>query len=163
MLGDRIPLIFVAVAASALAPACRQTAAGTGDEPSKNAEASAQASSTSEPDSDGSIHKIAENARVVGAKMARGAKYVGRKVAEGARDVSRDVREEVKDVSVKSALKDEPTLDSRHVEVDVHADTKTIVLRGTVPTIEQKDAAGRIAAEKAPGYRVRNLLMVAEE
>ncbi len=163
MKGNRALLILVAGVAMAFAPACRHAAAGAAEQPAKGAEAGPQASGAGTSDDDQTIHRIAEEARVVGRKVAKGTTYVGGKVVEGARDLSRDMREEAKDVSVKSALGRDPALDARHIEVDAHADTKTLVLRGTVPTDSQKEAAGRIAAEKAKGYRVRNLLMVADE
>ena len=45
--------------------------------------------------------------------------------------------------------------------MDTSADTRTVVLKGTVPTAEQKATAERIAQEQAKGYKVTNTLTVA--
>jgi osmotically-inducible protein OsmY len=46
--------------------------------------------------------------------------------------------------------------------VDTDANTKTVTLKGTVPTAAQRTAAERLARDKAEGYRIRNLLTVAK-
>jgi len=46
---------------------------------------------------------------------------------------------------------------------DTNADTKTVTLKGTVPTAAQKAAAEKVAREKAEGCRVRNLLTVGKK
>ena len=47
--------------------------------------------------------------------------------------------------------------------MDTDADTKTVTLKGTVPTAAQKTAAEKVAREKAEGYKVRNLLTVVKK
>ena len=44
--------------------------------------------------------------------------------------------------------------------MDTDEDTKTVTLKGTVPTAAQKAPAERIAKDKAEGYKVRNKLTV---
>jgi hypothetical protein len=62
---------------------------------------------------------------------------------------------------VKAALVADSSVTAAGIDVDTLADTKTIVLKGHVPTAAQKTTAARIAAEKAsPGYTVRNELVV---
>lgn len=62
---------------------------------------------------------------------------------------------------VKTALVADSSVKAADINVDTDAATKTIVLKGHVPSATQKAAAGRIAAEKAsPGYTVRNDLEV---
>ena len=43
------------------------------------------------------------------------------------------------------------------------AGTKTVTLKGTVPTATQRAAAEKVAREKAEGYKVRNLLTVVKK
>jgi len=62
---------------------------------------------------------------------------------------------------VKAALTADTTIDASHIDVDTNGDTKTVTLRGTVPTAAQKEAAERVAREKAEGYAVVNNLTVA--
>ena len=45
--------------------------------------------------------------------------------------------------------------------VDTVTNTKTVVLKGTVPTAQQKTIAEQIARDKAKGYTVQNQLTVA--
>jgi osmotically-inducible protein OsmY len=45
--------------------------------------------------------------------------------------------------------------------VDTDAKTKTVILKGSVPTAEQKTAAEKLATSKASGYKVVNNLVVA--
>jgi osmotically-inducible protein OsmY len=64
-------------------------------------------------------------------------------------------------VDVKTALMADSSVNAANVNVDVHADTKTVVLRGSVPSADQKAKAGQIAQSKAPGYTIDNQLTVA--
>ncbi|HVR71310.1 MAG TPA: BON domain-containing protein [Vicinamibacteria bacterium] len=62
---------------------------------------------------------------------------------------------------VKAALTLDTTIDASHIDVDTSHETRTVTLRGTVPTAAQKDAAERIARDKAEGYTISNQLTVA--
>jgi len=61
---------------------------------------------------------------------------------------------------IKTALLADKSIDASAINVDTYSDTKTVVLRGSVPTQAQREAVERIAAAKAPGYRVDNKLAV---
>ena len=63
-------------------------------------------------------------------------------------------------LQIKTALIDADNLDAGSIDVDTNGDTKTVTLKGHVPTAAQKAAAERIAKEKAPDYRVVNLIEV---
>jgi osmotically-inducible protein OsmY len=63
-------------------------------------------------------------------------------------------------VDVKQALTRDTTIDASHISIDVDSERHTVVLRGSVPTLEQKVAAQRVTAGKAKGYTVRNELGV---
>ena len=54
-------------------------------------------------------------------------------------------------------------IEASQIEVDTNGDTKTVTLKGTVPTAAQRAAAEKLAREKAEGYTVRNLLTVAKK
>jgi osmotically-inducible protein OsmY len=62
---------------------------------------------------------------------------------------------------VKSALVADGRVDATNINVDTIASTKTVVLKGSVPTIEQKATAETIAREQAKGYTITNQLTVA--
>lgn len=64
-------------------------------------------------------------------------------------------------VDVKSALIADGRVDASNINVDTIANTKTVVLKGTVPTPEQKTTAEQIARQNAKGYTITNQLTVA--
>jgi predicted small secreted protein len=64
-------------------------------------------------------------------------------------------------VDVKSALIADGRVDASGINVDTNSSTKTVVLKGTVPSAEQKTTAEAIAHDKAEGYRIVNQLTVA--
>ena len=66
----------------------------------------------------------------------------------------------VETVDVKSALIADGRVDASNINVDTVASTKTVILKGSVPTAEQKAAAERIARENAKGYTINNQLTV---
>lgn len=63
-------------------------------------------------------------------------------------------------VDVKSALIADERIDTANLNVDTNTDTNTVVLKGTVPTAEQKQIAEQIARAQAKGYRIVNQLVV---
>ena len=66
----------------------------------------------------------------------------------------------IETLDVKTAIIADKTIDAGAIDVDTYADTKTVVIRGSVPTQAQKDRAGQIAREHAPGYKIDNQLAV---
>jgi hyperosmotically inducible periplasmic protein len=67
----------------------------------------------------------------------------------------------VETVDVKSALIADGRVDASNINVDTMADTKTVVLKGTVTSQEQRKLAEQIAQEQAKGYKINNTLTVA--
>lgn len=63
---------------------------------------------------------------------------------------------------VKAALMRDTRVDAGDINVDTNHQTKTVVLKGRVPTADQKTIAGDIATTQAKGYRVQNDLMVGQ-
>jgi osmotically-inducible protein OsmY len=61
---------------------------------------------------------------------------------------------------VKSALIADGRVDATNINVDTIASSKTVVLKGSVTTAEQKTAAATIAREHAKGYKIDNQLTV---
>jgi osmotically-inducible protein OsmY len=84
-----------------------------------------------------------------------------RGVQQDAERATEKVAAGVETVDVKSALIADGRVDASNVNVDTHADTKTVVLKGTVPSAEQRTTAGQIAREQAKGYTITNQLTVA--
>jgi osmotically-inducible protein OsmY len=63
-------------------------------------------------------------------------------------------------MDVKAALIADGRVDAANINVDTSASTKTVVLKGSVPTDEQRTAAEAIAREQAKGYTITNNLTV---
>lgn len=61
---------------------------------------------------------------------------------------------------IKTALLADASIDASRIDVDTEASTKTVTLKGLVRSTAEKATAARIAADKAPGYRIANNLEV---
>src|SRR5688572_27289550 len=84
-----------------------------------------------------------------------------RGVVQDTKDNVSDARGGLETIDVKSAIIADKTIDSGAIDVDTFQDKKTVVLRGSVPTAQQKARAEQIARENAKGYTVDNRLVVA--
>ena len=88
-------------------------------------------------------------------------KQAGRTAREKVNEAAEAAAGAVQTAQVKGALVADSSVDAKGIDVDTDAQTKTITLKGHVPSAAQKTAAERIAVEKAsPGYSVRNELVV---
>lgn len=156
MKARRAFLVTLAVAALAIAPACRNTAEGLREDSRQNA---AKAQEVKKESQD-AAHKIGETAKEVGSEVAEVAKDVGEKVKDAAKVVSADGAATKQTLDVKAALMVDNSIDASHVDVDTDAATRTVTLRGSVPTAAQRSAVESVARVKAEGYKIRNLLIV---
>ena len=64
---------------------------------------------------------------------------------------------------VKTPLIGDGPGDASHIDVDTISETKTVILRGSVPTRKQRSLAGDIAKREARGYRIDNQLTIANK
>ena len=64
-------------------------------------------------------------------------------------------------VDVKSALIADGRVDASNINVDTSSSTKTVVLKGSVPSAQQKTTAEAIARDHAKGYTINNELTIA--
>ena len=111
-----------------------------------------QASDTAR-DAGGAASDTARSAGEAAKDTARGA---GDAIAEGGR--AADAAVETMDV--KTALTADSRVDASDINVDSNHETKTVTLKGRVPTAAQKTIAEEIATRRAVGYRVVNDLTV---
>ena len=155
----RVLLGALAVTALALAPACRNTAEGIKEDTRQNAQKAGDAAQKAGETS----RSVGNEAKEAGGKIADEAKVVGAAIKEGAKEVASDVGARKQTVDVKAALMVDKSIDASHIDVDTDAQTKTVTLKGTVPTAAQKAAAEKVARETAEGYKVRNLLTVVKK
>lgn len=66
----------------------------------------------------------------------------------------------IETMDVKSALIADGRVDATSINVDTSASTRTVLLKGSVPTDEQRRVAELIAREQAKGYTIDNRLTV---
>lgn len=97
--------------------------------------------------------------------LAAGTLAVGcGQTVQGAKQDTANIAEKVagaaETVDVKSALIADKRVDTSDVNVDTNTSTNTVVLKGSVPTSEQRSIAEQIAREQAKGYRIVNQLSV---
>lgn len=66
----------------------------------------------------------------------------------------------VETLDVKTALVADSRIDSGDINVDTSHETKTVTLKGRVPTEAQRTLAHEVAVKQATGYRVENQLTI---
>ena len=66
-------------------------------------------------------------------------------------------------VDVKSALIADSRVDASNINVDTIASSKTVVLKGSVPSEQQRRTAEEIARAQAKGYTITNQLTIAQK
>ena len=133
--------------------ACQNTARGVEQDSERNtAEAQREAREANA--------EAKQEAREAGQSMERAGDRAAQESREAARSVGGTLDAAAQTMQIKTALIDADNLDAGSIDVDTNGDTKTVTLKGHVPTAAQKAAAERIAKEKAPDYTVRNMLEV---
>ena len=168
-----VAMVLTLALVLALATACRNTAEGVKEDTRLNAEQAREGAQTAGAESAGAARTIGADAKDAGSTIGKEAKEVGKAVADGAKDVAVAVKDGAKEVAsdvgagkqtvdIKAALMAAKGIDASHIDVDTDANTKTVTLKGTVPTASQKTAAAELARDNAQGYRIRNLLTVAK-
>ena len=100
------------------------------------------------------------DASEAGNKAAKAAEKTGEAAAQAAKDATKAVGGAFETMDVKLALTTDKRVDASNINVDTDQATKTVTLKGRVPTEEQRRVAQEIATAKAVGYRVRNELTI---
>jgi osmotically-inducible protein OsmY len=148
----------LAVAVLALAPACRNTAEGAKEDAQQNVETARQDLQAVRDAAPAAAQEAGETAAELGGKVADGARDLSEAFEKGADAVGSDVAAGKQTLDVKAALTLDQSIDATHINVDTDAETRTVTLRGSVPTAAQKAAVEKVARDKAEGYRVVNQL-----
>jgi hyperosmotically inducible periplasmic protein len=143
----------VAVAGLALAAlACENTAQGVKQDTKENTAAVKEEAKEAEAGTRDERAAAKDTAGEVASDVKDAAKEVGSVLDAGKQTVD-----------VKAALMADASIDASNIDVDTDEATKTVHLKGTVPTPAQKTAAEKVARAKAEGYRVHNALTVAKK
>jgi osmotically-inducible protein OsmY len=129
--------------------ACDNTARGAREDTAQATEAAKEKSDAAKAEA----REEAAEARAEGREAAADAKRTA-----GSAGSAVDAATET--IDVKTALMADDLVDASNINVDTFHETKTVLLKGHVPTAAQKEAAGRIAAKEAEGYKIDNQLTV---
>ena len=136
-LARRLSVWAFAASIGCFSVACKNTAAGLKRDAEENKQkAAAQAGPAAEKASDaaGAAARQAADAAQAGAQT----------------------------ITVKTALLADRRVASMDINVDTDLSTRTVTLKGHVPTKEQKDIAEQIAVQRSTGYHVKNELTISD-
>ena len=153
-----------ALLSASLFAACQNTARGVEQDTERNtAEArqeAREANAEAKQEAREANAELKEEAREAGAAAERAGDRAAQETKDATRSVGATLDAAAQTMQIKTALIDADNLDANDIDVDTNAATKTVTLKGHVPTASQKAAAERIAKEKAPDYRVVNNIAV---
>jgi len=160
-----------AASLAVLSAACNNTADGMKRDAEENKAAAAQAGEDARERADRAgdraADRTADAADKTGDRISEAGRdskdavgTAGNKVGDAASSAGRATDAAVQTMEVKSALMADKRVDASDINVDTDGATKTVTLKGHVPSASQKSIAERIARDKAEGYRVKNDLMV---
>ena len=101
-----------------------------------------------------------EAAEELGDDAANAAREVGNMAAEAGEELAERASAITENIDVKAALMAEPAVDATRIDVDVNAATRTVTLKGYVPTAGEREKAEAVAKAEAEGYKVVNNIAV---
>ena len=81
-------------------------------------------------------------------------------VAHAVHEAGHEIRVHALALEIKAALVADKRVAAGGISVDADDQTRTVTLKGSVPTAAQRNQVDATARRKAKGYRVRNLLSV---
>jgi hypothetical protein len=142
----------------------QQQAREAGQEVAEAAKAAGSAVESAAQDAVNSVERASDSVQQASRRTSE-AETAVKQTGESARDALNQAADSaaaaVQTAQVKGALVADSSVDAKDINVDTDAATKTIVLKGHVPSAAQKTAAERIAKAKAStGYTVRNDLVI---
>jgi osmotically-inducible protein OsmY len=101
-----------------------------------------------------------ENGRKAAVKAGDAADKASEATAAATKKAAEAAEAAAQTVDVKTALLADKRVTAKGIDVDTDRVTKTVILKGHVPTEDQKAIAQQIAAEHSSGYSVRNELTI---
>ena len=153
-----------ALLSASLFAACQNTARGVEQDTDRNtAEAkqeTREANAEARQEAREANAELKQEAREAGNAAERAGDRVAQETKDATRSVGATLDAAAQTMQIKTALIDADNLDAANIDVDTNGATKTVTLKGHVPTAAQKAAAARIAKEKAPDYQVVNNLEI---
>jgi predicted small secreted protein len=153
-----------ALLSASLFAACQNTSRGVEQDAEQNTaaakEAARDASAEAKEEAREANAEMKQEAREAGNAAERAGDRVATEGRDAAKSVGATLDAAAQTMQIKTALIDADNLDANNIDVDTNAASKTVTLKGHVPTAAQKAAAERIAKQKAPEYQVVNSLQV---
>ena len=144
--------------------ACQNTARGVEQDTERNTaaarDAANDASAEARQEAREANAEMKQETREAGNAMERAGDRAAHESREATRSVGGTLDAAAQTMQIKTALIDADDLNANDIDVDTNGETKTVTLKGHVPTAAQKAAAERIAKQKAPDYRVVNQIQV---
>ena len=151
--------LFAVLVACAAIAGCENTAEGVKKDAKEN-EAKVREEANS-PEAQEAKREGEAAAREAGSEVKEAAGKAGDALAGAAQSLGPEVDAKKQTLDVKTALMADTTIDATKIDVDTDAATRTVTLKGSVPSAAHKSAAERIAKSKASGYTIKNMLVVA--
>jgi osmotically-inducible protein OsmY len=146
---NALVLICASVLIVGAATACENTARGIKQD-AKQAESGTR---DERADAKAKASELKDNVAHATERAAGAAAQAGEEIAERASAVKETI-------DVKASLMADPSVDATRLNVDTDYRTRTITLKGFVPSDAERSAAEAIAKARAPGYTVVNNLVV---
>jgi osmotically-inducible protein OsmY len=103
---------------------------------------------------------VEKDAEKAGDKMSDATERAADATASGADNAGASMGAAMETADVKTALMADSRVSAGDINVDTNNDVRTVTLKGTVPTADQKRIAEEIAKVKAPEYKIINDLTV---
>ena len=154
-----------ALLAASLFGACSNTARGVKEDTAQNADAARDASQRAAEDTRNATDRAADATRDAAHDTAVGTRGMSDEVENkskgAASSTASGLDAAAQTAEIKTALMADDSVDAGGIDVDSNGATKTVTLKGHVPTAAQKRTAERIAKTKAPDYKIVNDLRVA--
>jgi osmotically-inducible protein OsmY len=101
-----------------------------------------------------------DNTRKAAIKASEAAEKASEATAVATRNATEAAEAAAQTVNVKTALLADTRVAATGINVDTDRASRTVILKGHVPSEEQKAIAEQIAADRSTGYRVRNELTI---
>ena len=103
-----------------------------------------------------------ENSHKAAAQAGPAVEKASDATAAAARQAADAAQAGAQTVTVKTALLADSRVASKDINVDTDLASRTVTLKGHVPTKEQKDIAEKIAVDRSAGYHVKNELTISD-
>lgn len=104
--------------------------------------------------------EVQQKARELGRDAARAANRAGEAASQAGEELAERAGAAWQTIDVKGALMADASVDATRIDVETDYKTKTVTLKGYVPTETEKNMAEVIAKARAEGYTVVNNLIV---